>query len=556
VIAERATLRADSRKLIAAVLKFYNQLALKRIILLAFLLLVSVSLFAAEGSKNLVILPFENTSKAPGIEWIGEAFPEVLGQRLSSTSLYVVSREDRMYAVDRAGIPPNVRPSRATLFRIAEQMDADYMVVGSYTFDGQLFSAAAQLVDLKALKMTPEVKESAPLVKLLDVENALAWDLMRQIDPQFNTPRDRFISMWPPIRLDAFENYIRGVTAVSRQDKIRYFREAVRLNPSYTQAMLQLGRVYFAGREYESAASWFNRVPRSDASAGEAAFFSGLSRYYLGDYAHAQQDFVFVAQRLPLTEVNNNLGVVAARTGNRKAAEYFMKAIQADPNDPDYRFNLALTLYRAGDMNGAARELREVMRLKPNDSEAKQLLDSVNAAATARPAGTTPPQNARIPLERIKRNYDENSFRQLAAEIENAKEMRLANADPKTHAAAHADRGRELLAQNFYSEAEKEFRESLRIDPDNAAAHAGLAQVMENNNDAGGARDEAQKSLALQQNAAAYLVLANLDLKDNNPESASENVGRALRLEPNNPAARSLQKVIASKTTQPVTRPQ
>jgi len=515
-----------------------------------------VSLPAAEGSKSLVILPFENGSKAPGIEWIGEAFPEVLGQRLASPGVFVVSREDRMYAVDRAGIPANVRPSRATLFRVAEQMDADYMVVGSYNFDGQSFSAAAQIVDLKALKMSPEVKESGPLVKLLDVENALAWDLSRQLDPQFSVPRDRFIAAWPAIRLDAFENYIRGVTAMSRTDKLKYFREAVRLNPAYTQAMLQLGRLYFAGREYESAASWFSRVPRTDSSAGEAAFFEGLSRYYLGDFARAQQNFAFVAQRLPLTEVNNNLGVVAARTGNRKAAEYFMKAVQADPNDADYRFNLALALYRAGDMNGAARELREEMRLKPSDNEAKQLLDNVNLAATNKLPATTQQAQVKLPLERIKRNYDENSFRQLAQEIENAKEMRLANADPKTHAAAHADRGRELLAQNFYSEAEKEFREALSIDATNASAHAGLAQVLENNNDANGAREEAQKSLALQQNAAAYLVLANLDLKDNKPDAASENVGRALRLEPNNQAAKSLQKVIASKSTQSVLTPQ
>jgi tetratricopeptide (TPR) repeat protein len=411
-------------------------------------------------------------------------------------------------------------------------------------------------MDLKALKMAPEVKESGPLVKLLDVENALAWDLMRQLDPDFNTSRERFIAAWPPVRLDAFENYIRGVTATTRQDKLKYFRDAVRLNPNYTQAILQLGRLNFSAREYESAASWFARIPRTDPSAGEAAFFAGLSYYYMGDYNRAQQEFTFVAQRVPLTEVNNNLGVVAAKTGGRKAAEYFLKAVQADPTDPDYHFNLAIALYRGGDLNGASRELREVLRLRPNDGEAKQFLDTVNVAISNRTA--TNPQLASVkpPLERIKRNYDENSFRQLALEIENAKEMRLANADPKTHAAAHAERGRELLAQNFYSEAEKEFREALSIDADNAAAHAGLAQVLENNNDANGARDEAQKSLALQQNAAAYLVLANLDLKDNKPESASENVGRALRLEPSNAAARSLQKVIASKMTQKAGVPQ
>jgi tetratricopeptide (TPR) repeat protein/TolB-like protein len=529
---------------------------LKRIIFIfiAFLLLASVSLFAVEGSKTVVILPFENTSKAPGIEWIGEAFPEVLGQRLASPSLFVVSRADRLYAVDRAGVPPNVRPSRATLFRIAEQMDADYMVVGSYNFDGQLFSAMAQVLDLKTLHMGPEAKESGPLVKLLDVENALSWDLLHQLNPSYDVPRERFLAMWPAIRLDAFENYIRGVTAMTRPDKVRYFREAVRLNPNYTQAMLQLGRLYFGSREYESAASWFERVPHTDAGAGEASFFAGLSHYYMGDYAHAQQDFSFVAQRLPLTEVYNNLGVVAARTGNRKAAEYFMKCVQNDPNDPDYRFNLALTLYRSGDLNGAARELREVMKLKPNDAEAKQLLD-VATAGTARPTAATQVANVKVPLERIKRNYDESSFHQLALEIENAKEMRLASMDPKSHAAAHADRGRELLAQNFYTEAEKEFREAISLDGNNASAHAGLAQVLENNNDSATARDEAQKSLALQQNAAAYLVLANLDLKDNKPESASQNVDRALRLEPNNPAARSLQKVIASKMTAGAARP-
>src|SRR5206468_9088155 len=122
-------------------LKFYNQVALKPIILAALILWTSVSMFAAEGSRSLVILPFENASKAPGIEWIGEAFPEVLGQRLATSNIFVVSREDRMYAVDRAGVPANVRPSRATLYRISEQMDADSMVVGSYNFDGQQFSA-------------------------------------------------------------------------------------------------------------------------------------------------------------------------------------------------------------------------------------------------------------------------------------------------------------------------------------------------------------------------------------------------------------------------------
>ena len=52
-----------------------------------FRLLVLLAATAALGqpkSNTLVILPFENASSAPGLEWIGEAFPEVLGPRMAS----------------------------------------------------------------------------------------------------------------------------------------------------------------------------------------------------------------------------------------------------------------------------------------------------------------------------------------------------------------------------------------------------------------------------------------------------------------------------------------
>ena len=86
--------------------------------------------------QTLLILPFENHSKSPGLEWIGESFPEILSQRLSSPSMYIVSREDRVYAFDRMGIPVTARPSHATMYRIAEQMDCDYVVMGDYTSTG------------------------------------------------------------------------------------------------------------------------------------------------------------------------------------------------------------------------------------------------------------------------------------------------------------------------------------------------------------------------------------------------------------------------------------
>src|SRR5271165_2715170 len=222
----------------------------------------------ASPTQTLIVMSFENQSSAPGLEWIAEAFPEVLSQRMSSPKLYPVSRDDRAYAFDHTGVPGTVHPSRATIYRTAEQMDADYVVFGSYNFDGSQFSATAQLLDMKKLHLYPAVQSSGALTNLIDVQTVLAWELLEQMPVPPPMTREQFLKASTPIRLDAFENYIRGVTATDHQQKVRYLRAAVKLNPNYTLAMMQLGKAYYDTHEYESAALWFSRVPKDDPAAG------------------------------------------------------------------------------------------------------------------------------------------------------------------------------------------------------------------------------------------------------------------------------------------------
>jgi tetratricopeptide (TPR) repeat protein/TolB-like protein len=522
----------------------------------AVLAAAQLSLEAGAQSKTLLVLPFENASKAPGLEWIGEGFAEVLSDRMASPSLYAIARQDRVYAFERSSIPTTVRPSRASLFRIGEQMDVDYMVLGSYNFDGQTFTATAQLLDVKRLHLSQEITESGPLVQLFRVQDALAWNLLRLVDTRFNTPREQFLATSPSIRLDAFENYIRGVVSTNRQEKTKRFREALRLNPQYTMAMMQLGKTYFGAREYQNAAATFSSVPRTDDEGREANFYAGLSYYYLADYEKAATAFSYLAERFPLTEVYNNLGVVEARRGRKDALDFFQKASEADPSDADYHFNFALALYRSGDSASAIRELRQCVKIRPDDAEAKSLLDQISATTTAAglptPAASViaqsaQPTRARLPYERIKRNYDESGFRQLALEIQNATELRLAKADPKDHAAYHVEHGQDLLSHGFTSEASQELREAVQLDPRNAAGHAALAEALETQNDAAGARSEADAALKLQPTAQAFVVLARLDLRDNKLESAAQYVERALAADSANAAALELRRAIAAK---------
>jgi len=527
----------------------YNQNVLKRALVLIFAvhLLFVAALCAQEkpsSGRTVVVLPFENTSPTPGLEWLSEAFPEVFHEQLNSPVLYVASRDERLRAYDRQGIPANLHPSRATLYRVAEQMDVDYAVLGSYSFDGAHLTATAQLLDMRAQRLLPAATESEPLTDLGNLQSALAWDLLRLMRTDFSLPKEKYVASVAPERLDALENYIRGMLATSPEEKVQYYQEAVRLNPAYYEAWLELGEAYFAQHTYEPAIHALSQVPPSSALARESNFYLGLAALNHGDLTRAESAFEFVATRLPLAEIYNNLGVVASRRGRKNAAEYFEKAIRNDPSDPDYHFNLGVSLSLAGDRTGAGRELRAALERRPNDLEAQAVLDAVTPSAT----GVVPAASiAKAPAQRIKRNYDEDTFRQMTVQIQSWAEQQFARSDPRSHARYHVELGRELLAHGFTAEAESEFNHAAMVDSSSTAPLTGLAEVSVARGDGREARGRAETSLRLRESADAYVVLAGLDLSENRSEAAAQNVNRALELEPGNLAAQNLKRAVAAK---------
>ena len=503
------------------------------------------------GGDTLVVLPFENRSHASGLDWIGEAFPEVLSQRLTSPNQFAVSRESRDYAFERLGIPSSAKLSRATLYRISEQMDVDEVVVGSYDYDGTTFSARTQSLNMRTLRLSAEEVESGPLQKLIEIMTALAWDLQRTASPALTSSRNDFISAWSPIRLDAFENYIRGITATSKQERIARLREAVRMNPNYSQALLQLGKALYDTRDYETAANTLARVSTADPSSLEANFYLGLAAFYSNDLIRSENAFSYVASLLPLAEVTNNRGVAVSRRGKRSAVEFFVRAVKDDPKDPDYHFNLAIALLRSDNTSDSAKHLKEALTLQPSDEEARSLLDSLQTSSSA---------PSRLPLERIKTNYDENSFRQMEWQIRNGNEERMAHASSETQARFHVERGDQMLNQGFVLEAEQEFRDAIAHDPSLAEGHAGLAESLEarsagtpSASQVEAARAEALTSIRLKPTVDAYLVSARLDMRENKPDKASASVIEALALEPKHEGALALKKTIDARLAQ--TRP-
>jgi tetratricopeptide (TPR) repeat protein len=512
----------------------------------------------ATPGRLLLVLPFDNRTDQPNLDWISEAIPEVLNRRLASAGFMPISRDDRLYALDHLGLPASFQPSRASAIRLAQTLDADYVIVGSFSITGARFQAKAQVLKVESLHMSAPIQEEADITHLLDVLNSLAWGLAKQLDPQFAVARNTFVAASAGLRVDAFENYTRGLVETDPKEQIRHLKEAVRLDPSFSPALLALGKAYFADQQFELAATTLGRLPRNDPNAREADFDRGLAYFYIGSYVKAEDAFAFVSKQLPLPEVVNNQGVATSRRG-LDATSFFLQAVAADPNDADYQFNLAVALSRKKDVAGALRAIGQTLKLRPADTEAEAFQATLHAE-TQRPSVPSAPPGNRVnaafdpaaqadsaPLERIKRTFNEASFRQAAFEMEQMEEARLAILPPQKRAAALTEAGMRFFNQGLILEAEREFQAALLADGGNADAHAGLALVRERGGDLQEARAQAAESVKMRPNVTSYLVLARLDLLANQKPAAAEDVSSALKLEPQNSAARGLRQQIETK---------
>jgi Flp pilus assembly protein TadD/TolB-like protein len=503
------------------------------------------------SGRVVLVLPFDNRSGQPNLNWIGDSFPDTLNQRLSSSGFLTISRDDRQYALDHLGLPVDFKPSRATTIRIAQTLDADFVVVGSYTVNQSRISVQAQVLDVHNLRMSPPLEDSSELARLFDVENAIAWTVARQIDPQFSISQQTFLAASGNVSLSAFENYIRGISATSQLERIKRLQLATQSTPNYPAALLALGKAQFSDRDYDHAAATFAKVPPSDRRALEASFYLGLSRFNTAKYADAETAFKFVASRLPLPEVINNQAVAASRQG-RDAVALFQRATAADPNDPDYHYNLAIALLRRGDFAGAQREVDQTLKLKPTDTEAAELKSRIATGKPIAPSNATTPTSATgtpnyEPLERIRRTYSEASFRQAEFQLDQMRALHMASLPPAERAAQYTQLGHDYIAQGLIPEAEQQFQHALAADANSAAAHAGLAQIHEQSGNTDQARAEAQTSIKLKPNADAYLVIARLDLQANLTAASASAVSNALKIEPNNTAAQGMKQALQAR---------
>jgi tetratricopeptide (TPR) repeat protein/TolB-like protein len=516
-----------------------------------------------------LVFPFENAGTSSRLDWIGEGLEELTIQELSAAGQQVYSHEGRLDEMDRAGLPPNAKLSRATMLHIAQDLDADYVVFGNFTSNSTSLTVSARVLRVNPVALLPAVRETGPLDSMMNLYTRVTWRLLTSVDHNFPLNLAEFSKLQRVLYLGAFEHYIRGLLANDDETRIRDLKEAVRLEPNWPDPAFSLGQVYFTRNDCASALPWFARVPPTNERSVEAIFATGVCDLRLNQPDKAEKVFSRLHEDLKLNmvsgadlpEILNNLALALARQGKLgPAIPSLSRARDLDPDEDDYPFNLGLLSLQNSDLTAATAQFRDAIEREPDNPEDRAFLiysmekaGKKDEAAEARDSALEAFGPNGLPAlkldgkpeslakyQRVSRELDTTALRMQLATPVAPSTATAESATPIDPAVAHIRRGRQELGAGRLDTAEKEFRAALAADPKNALAHRELADISRRRGKLDEAVQELQTSLALRDSAMGRVMLARIYLEQKRPELARAEVEKAVKLAPNYAEARQL----------------
>lgn len=169
---------------------------------------------------------------------------------------------------------------------------------------------------------------------------------------------------------EALEEYNKGGQPAYRK-AAESFEAAFKLDATYSQAALYLGRSYDALFEQEKAVEWYKRAIEIDPDYLEARSSYGGMLLGMGNTDEAIRQFNVVTMRDKKNQMAYYLQAQAYRMKDlyAESIESARKAIQLNPANAEAHFWLAESLRMSGKPAESSREYEEYLRLSDFDSK-------------------------------------------------------------------------------------------------------------------------------------------------------------------------------------------
>jgi serine/threonine-protein kinase len=332
---------------------------------------------AAPGPvASLAVLPFENATRDPDLEYLGDGLTESLIDQVSR-------------------LPSVTVMARATVFRhkgTADPLEAGRslgvgaVLTGSVSRHGDRLSVSAELVDTATgARLWGETYER-PRAELLQVQDAIASEISERLRPGLTSQERRSLGRHGTRNPEAWELYLRArflLLRESEEDDLearRLYLQALDRDPRFVEARVGVSVTYSRGAVGGSARpadAW----PRAAEELQKAldldpdnvlARCARANRRFLGewDWAGAERDYRRLADE-PQVLTEELFRPMAffhwARGRPDEAVALMEKALRVDPGNLNSRLMLADFLAQDGRLEDAIAGYRALVAAEPTD---------------------------------------------------------------------------------------------------------------------------------------------------------------------------------------------
>ena len=360
-------LKTSKTKIIA------GSLVLLAFIVLAFFFIPKLFKSEREPEKSIAVLPFHNYSGDPAQEYMCNGLTdEIIGH------LYKIKSFDRVVSLSSV---LTYKGTDKRLPRIADELNVNYILEGTYKKIGDQIRVTAQLIEPKRDRHIWQSEYDRPYQEIIAIQADIALQITEHLRAFLTGFEKKNIQNIPTTNQEAYDLLQRAMhlwntrSYDSFDQLIEASKKVIEEDPDYATAYAWLGGMTilkgtsFGGSEMRSvaweAASYFHKARELDNNnAGAHIGMAMINDYFNWDYITAESEFLKAIELSP-NEPN----------GRERYSEFLLK--RGRPGDAiSYIKNVEMPLYVltkaqviSGAISGKKREAASSIRIFLNSQE-------------------------------------------------------------------------------------------------------------------------------------------------------------------------------------------
>ena len=225
-----------------------------------------MALEASGEIRSIAVLPLDNLSNDPQLEYFSDGMTEALISTLAQIrSLKVISRTSVM----------QYKGVRKSLPEIAKELNVDAILEGSVMHAGGEVRITVQLIRASTDEHLWANDYTDKLENILSLQGRIAQEITREIKLTLSPGEELKLSSNNKINVEAHEAFLRGKHFWNKrsgediQKALKYFEEAVNIDPLYALAHVGIAESYLLLHQYVGTPS-SETYPRGRAAALKA----------------------------------------------------------------------------------------------------------------------------------------------------------------------------------------------------------------------------------------------------------------------------------------------